>query len=72
MIAGPLAVIPCDLEMIAYPHTVLVKSLAESSIRQLGSGLGEGQYTQPEATITVFEGARARVQSKRRAQGVKA
>jgi len=68
---GRLAVIPCDLEMMSYPHAVLVKSLAESSIRQLGSGSGEGQHTQPEATLTVYEGARARVQSKRRAQGVK-
>ena len=67
-----MAGILCDLEMMAYPHTVLFKSLAESSIRQLGSGSGEGQHTQPDVTITVYEGARARVESKRRAQGVRA
>jgi hypothetical protein len=38
--------------------------------RQLVSGSGEGQHTQPEATLAVLSGARAGVQSKRKGSGI--
>jgi len=49
----------CDLEIISYPHAVLVKSLVDIIYLQLVTGSGEGQNltSEPKARW-IFKGAR--------------
>jgi len=49
----------CDLEIISYPHAVLVKSLVDIIYLQLVTGSGEGQNlaNEPKGTLNI-KGAR--------------